>query len=260
MPRNKSKSKLRNRNTRKRATNNALNASETKLQKHIVDLSESAYQIPLNINFWSTPYQVSFVNPAVFLNPTTDIAGNPPIALGSFIRNGNNRDERNGRRITMMSSTIDLVFHLKSREVGGVYSYVQNPEFRIVQGYAKQGLTGLADIPVDIHDLYSEISYAKYMIMKDYILTRTGTAAMVGSDGTGGYINPATVLSYKSIKLNFRWTPKRKITFDDSSTVATPNQNTVYAGWVPFFIIINPHPTLDVIFDNIKRLNAFKDL
>ena len=161
----------------------AVAQSETKLQKQITDLSVSPYDTPYSVSFWTTPYQRSFTNPALFLNPQTEVGGvnnscAPPIALGSFIQNGNERDQRNGRRITMMSSTLDIVCHLRTKNTGTVeapvYSYNINPEFRIVSGWIKGGLGAMGEITTDISSLYSEIPFSKYKIVKDYILSRTG--------------------------------------------------------------------------------------
>lgn len=242
----------------------ALSLSETKLQKDIVDLD--TYTAGVTGDFWTTPYQRSWVNPATFLNPdvvniSIPASCHPVVNLGSFIQNGNERNERNGRRITMMSSTIEMVMHIRaySGATPPVYSYNLNPEFRIIQGWCKGGLLALDNLVNDITGMYSEIPYSKYKVLKDYILCRTGRAAMVGSDDTA-YINPNAVLSYKPIKLKFRWTPNRKITFSNSSTNAVPNDGVTYAGWVPFCYVLNPHTNLSLTFDNLKRVNAFKDL
>lgn len=245
----------------------AVMAAETKIQKTITLLDGTAeHPTELIGNNWYTPYYHysaetsidQIFNPVIY-NPavgqTSEILSN----IGSFIFNGDNRDQRNGRRITMLTSILNLVFHIRGIPSGdpAVYSYNMNPEFRIVQGWVKGGIDSLKRLESDIQSLYSEIPFSRYMIKHDKVVSRRAITA-IPSDASGE-------VSYLPFKYNFTWKPNRRITFDKSvnevgSSGNYSEPNPRYDGWVPFVYILNPHENLKLIFDNIKRVNIFKDL
>ena len=120
----------------------------------------------------------------------------------------------------------------------------------------KGGIDSLKNLEEDITGLYSEIPYARYKISYDKILSRRALSSGIPqADG---------VVSYKKFSLNFKWTPNRRITFDKSVSGAgvppTIADDCRYNGWIPFMFFFNPHSNLQIIFDNIKRLNIYKDL
>lgn len=243
----------------------AVYASETKIQKNIMDLtSNSAIG---GAKLWTTPYQYNWVDHTGVFNPevVTAAAGNPINQnIGSFIINGDRRDQRNGRRITMMSAKVEMVFNLNPipNAVTGVYNYVSNPELRVIQGWCKGGIDSLKYLEDDINSMYGEIPYSRYKVMKDFILTRTGYSAMAGFDGPNStYATPSLILNYKTIKLNFRWNPKRRLTFDNWASLPSGTTDTKYTGWIPFIYIFNPNSEqLNLEFRHFKRVNIFKDL
>lgn len=260
------KPKSRRTRSKKSVKNLALYASETKLQKDTVDLvNMDATTALTGPKFFTTPYQATWdvmntiFNPVV--NSTTGSNAMNPV-LGNFIQNGSSRSQRNGRRVTMMSSHIDLVFHMDPIPDGsGQYLYVSNPELRVVQGWVKGGLDSLQYLEGDIGSLYKEIPYSRYKIIKDFIISRTGQSAMVGHTGSA-YASPSMILTYKTIKLKFSWRPKGRITFDAyNDTIDETILNTKYSGWVPFLYIFNPNSDqIRLSFDHCKRVNVFKDL
>ena len=163
-------------------------AAETKIQKTITILDGTAeHPTELLGNNWITPYYNyspetsidALFNPVIY-NPavgqTNEILSN----TGSFIFNGDNRDQRNGRRITMLTSVLSLVFHIRANPTGEppTYSYNMNPEFRIVQGWVKGGIDSLKRLEVDIQSLYSEIPFARYMIKYDKVISRRAISAI----------------------------------------------------------------------------------
>ena len=253
-----------------------LASSETKLQKSTLDFSQLAPGTS-NIhegNFWLTPYTTpacwSSLNPITSggipadnqvhcLNPPTNSAADNRLILpqvGQFIDNGTTRGTRVGRRVTMMSSTVNMVFHIRVKEdistTPPTYLYSANPEFRVIKGWVKDGIKGLQDLTHDISSLYGEIPYAKYKVQYDKVLSRRLQAS--------GLTNAELKGTYAPFKFNFRWSPKKAITFDAASSSVTGGANVQYSGWTPFIYFFNPHTNLELSFDYMKRVNAFKDL
>lgn len=242
-------------------------AAETKLQKDILDIQNNPGNNLLVGNGWTSPYlnwtpDVD-IGAFVFNRPIynqADPATEKPMynAFGSFITNGDSRDERNGRRITMLTSVVDMVFHIRAIPSGDppVYSYNINPEFRIVQGWVKGGLDSLKYLETDISGLYSEIPYSRYMIKYDKVISRRALDS--------GLTDPSGESSYAPFKYTFKWKPNRRITFSKSVPTQVPSGGGTsecrYDGWVPFLFILNPHESLELVFDNFKRLNLYKDL
>lgn len=247
----------------KKALNSAiLDSSETKLQKDIVDLTVPGTPQSITGSFWMTPYNsvwTSMIKDGTnLLNPTVESSGLTVLNIGNFITNGAGRDQRVGRRISMMNANIRLVLHIRALEVDGSYTYNMNPEFRVIQGWVKGGIDSLEALATDITTLYSEVNYSRYKVIKDYIITRTGRSAMTGY-GSGAYNDANAVLTYGTIKLNFNWRPNgHHITFDDTN--AGVGNGTKYDGWVPFAYVLNPHSNLQLSVDFCKRVNAFKDI
>ena len=132
------------------------------------------------------------------------------------------------------------------------YIYSANPEFRVIKGWVKDGVKGLQDLTHDISSLYGEIPYAKYKVQYDKVISRTLKASGLSSASLQG--------TYAPFKFNFRWSPKKAITFDATSSSVTGGANVQYSGWVPFVYFFNPHTNLELSFDFLKRVNAFKDL
>ena len=246
-------------------------AGETKIQKNILEMSEP-YDTPWAGNFWTTPWQnirntdtLDLVLSPAVVKPVTIVPGPQPDdgniynRIGSFIVNGDERDQRNGRRITMLNSSMSFVFHLRSRAPvppETQYLYNLNPEFRVVQGWVKGGIDALDLIEADIAGLYTEIPYARYKILYDKILSRQAL--------NSGIPQPDAAASYKKFSLNFKWVKNGRIMFDKSiSGTGVPSTNADdcrYSGWVPFVYFFNPHSNLNITFDNIKRLNIYKDI
>jgi hypothetical protein len=154
---------------------------------------------------------------------------------------------------------MSFVFHLRSRAPvppETQYLYNLNPEFRVVQGWVKGGIDALDLIEADIAGLYTEIPYARYKILYDKILSRQAL--------NSGIPQPDAAASYKKFSLNFKWVKNGRIMFDKSiSGTGVPSTNADdcrYSGWVPFVYFFNPHSNLNITFDNIKRLNIYKDI
>jgi hypothetical protein len=252
----------------------SLLASETKLQKDTLDFAQLAPGTTNVIagNFWCTPYSSSDCwssisastsggipadNQKHALNPPTNSSTDNRIILpqvGSFITNGNTRSTRVGRRITMMNSSVQMIFHIRVKPDDSTtppsYVYSANPEFRVIKGWVKDGVKGLQDLTHDITSLYGELPYAKYKIQYDKVFSRRLLASgLAPSDALG---------TYAPFKLKFRWSPKKAITFDDSTN--SGQTNVQYAGWTPFVYFFNPHTNLWVSWDFLKRVNAFKDM
>lgn len=246
-------------------------AGETKIQKTIIDM-QTPYDTTFSGNFWTTPWQNMrqtdtldvILNPEV-IKPPTIVPGPQPDdgnvynRIGSFVLNGDERDQRNGRRITMLNSSLSMVFHLRSNPPtppADQYLYNVNPEFRVVQGWVKGGIDALDLVESDIAGLYTEIPYARYKILYDKILSRRALST--------GIPEADAVASYKKFNLNFKWVKNGRITFDKSVSGAgippTVADNCKYSGWVPFLYFLNPHANLNIVFDNIKRLNIYKDI
>jgi hypothetical protein len=253
-----------------------LATSETKLQKDTLDFNNLAPGTT-NIhhgNFWLTPYSTSACwnqigptsgggipadNQQHALNPPTNQAADNRLILpqvGQFIANGDTRSTRVGRRITMMSSSVEMVFHIRAIEdtstTPSTYTYSANPEFRIIKGWVKDGVKGLQDLTHDISSLYGEIPYSKYKVQYDKVFSRRLQSS--------GLTNANLVGTYASVKYKFRWSPKKAITFNQTSSTVSGGNNTQYAGWTPFVYFFNPHSNLDISFDYLKRVNAFKDM
>jgi hypothetical protein len=240
-------------------------AAETKIQKTILDFITNPGTNVLTGNGWTTPYMgvitpASSIDTGVFnrdiYNTTSPTIPKPMWNhFGSFVLNGDERDQRNGRRITMLTSVIEMIFHFRAVGSGSppVYKYTVNPEIRIVQGWVKGGLDSLEHLEHDITGLYSEIPFARYMIKYDKVVSRRAIA-------TG--LPPEAVASYASFKYVFKWKPNRRLTFSESvplgNTAAASNCR--YDGWTPFLYILNPHTNLELVFDNYKLLNLYKDL
>lgn len=252
----------------------SLLASETKLQKDSLNFAQLAPGTT-NIttgNFWCTPYSQSSCwasigpnsgggipadNQVHALNPPTNSASDNRIVLpqvGSFITNGNTRSTRVGRRITMMNSSIEMVFHLRIAEdtstSPSTYIYSANPEFRVIKGWVKDGVKGLQDLTHDISSLYGEIPYAKYKVQYDKVFSRRLQST--------GLTAPSLLGTYAPFKFKFRWSPRKTITFDESTN--SGQTNVQYAGWTPFVYFFNPHTNIEVSWDYLKRVNAFKDM
>lgn len=256
--------------TRKKINNGVpkeVMAAETKIQKTITLLDgTSEHPTEMIGNMWYTPYHNynesasidTIMNPLIY-NPAVGSENEILSAIGGFVYNGDERDQRNGRRITMLTSVLNLVFHIRAQPTGEppVYSYNMNPEFRIIQGWVKGGIDSLKRLESDIQSLYSEIPFSRYMIKYDKVISRRALTAISA--------NPEGEVSYLPFKFNFTWKPNRRITFDkavvevgSSGNYSEPNPR--YDGWVPFVYILNPHSNLKLVFDNIKRVNIFKDL
>ena len=268
----KSRTRKKTTYTRKkiaRGVPRAVMMSETKMKKDIVDLSSSNTNVG---SFYIIPYCQSFStlegsdNSA--LNPTivdTTVPANPIIAqnLGNFITNGDFRSQRNGRRITMLNAYLEMVFHYKSRaQTTGdppttSYKYPMNPEIRVIQGWVKGGIDSVPDMDTDISSLYSEINFSRYKIIKDFIISRRALSAL---DSTQV---PEAAASYAPIKLKFKWSPNRRITFDNGIVAGAVTTEVKYNGWVPFLFVKAPTEMaqdLSFHFDNLKRVLIFKDL
>lgn len=274
MRRRQNRKPARRRPNHRQARNEALSTAETKLQKDTLNF-ETLPAGATNIyegNFWLTPYSASNCwtqisapsgggipadNQVHALNPPTNAAADNRVILpqvGSFIANGNTRDTRVGRRITMMSSTVEMIFHIRAIGTVGppvTYTYSANPEFRVIKGWVRDGVKGLQDLTHDISSLYGEIPYSKYKIQYDRVLSRRLQAS--------GLSTPELEGTYAPFKFKFRWSPKKAITFDQTSTGLSTG-NVQYAGWTPFVYFFNPHSNLEISFDYLKRVNAFKDL
>lgn len=246
-------------------------AAETKIQKTIIAMN-APYNTVWAGSFMTTPWQdmkptdaLDVILDPEIVKPVTVVPGPQPDdgniynRIGSFIVNGDERDQRNGRRITMLNSSMNFVFHLRAAPPTGdppVYEYNLNPEFRVVQGWVKGGIDALSLVQDDINGLYTEIPYSRYKVLYDKIISRRALSS--------GIAQPDGTVSYKKFALNFKWISNRRITFDKSvggtGVPATIADDCKYTGWVPFLYFYNPHQNLQIYFDNIKRLNLYKDL
>lgn len=256
---------------RKAGLSAAVMAAETKIQKTIIDLTHSSYNQVMTGSGWYTPYN-SFnstqppelaaiegllFNPNLYSTPS-DSDTNMLNNIGTFIANGDERDQRNGRRITMLTSITNMVFYLRAKNTADpgetpVYAYSANPSIRVVQGWVKGGIDALKDIESDIVSIYSEIPFARYLVKYDKVISRRGLES--------GATDPISV-TYMPFKFNFIFRPNRRITFDGTGSNSSNSnaENIKYDGWIPFIYILQPDTNLELVFENIKRVNIYKDL
>lgn len=247
----------------------AVMMSETKIKKDILNLDSPANDEHIG-SFYCIPYCQNWSSLDTggnsILNPDLNDSvgtGGIPQNLGNFITNGDFRDQRNGRRITMLNAHLDMIFHFRSKGVTvpgdpptTTYKYPMNPELRVIQGWIKGGIDSMPDLDSDIPNLYAEINYSRYKVMKDFIISRRAISALGAAD-------PASAASYAPIKLKFDWKPNRRITFDNGILAGAVSTEVKYNGWVPFiYIRVNTEVATDLVFkfDKMKRTLVFKDL
>ncbi len=170
--------------------------------------------------------------------------------LKDFIRNGTGMNERIGRQITMLNARSKLILEIKDADVT---NHDSTPlQFRIIQGWCKEGIDAFMTLKGEVTTLYSEVNWNKYRVLKDYIVNRRPLQA-IGE--AGNHKN-----SYKPIVINSTWSPNRLLKWDKDTTGSTdvPAQ---YIGYAPFLLIFNPgyaEHHLDTVF--YKRTLSFKDL
>lgn len=167
--------------------------------------------------------------------------------LKDFIRNGTGMNERIGRQCTILNARSKLILEIKHIS-GDDPSPLQ---FRVIQGWIKQGIDQFMDLTTEVTTMYSEMNWNKYKVLKDYIVNRrplsTGPVA-------------AASASYKPIIINSVWSPNRVLKWDKDTTgsTAVPAQ---YQGYAPFLMIFNlQYATFHLETQFYKRTIAFKDL
>ena len=127
-------------------------------------------------------------------------------------------------------------------------------QFRIVQGWVKEGIDNYMALTTEVNSLYSEVNWNKYRVLKDYIVNRRPLVANNPTLSTG------LTNSYKPITINSVWSPNRVLKWDKDTTPAgqVPCQ---YMGYAPFLLIFNSEAAnyhLETKF--YKRTISFKDL
>ena len=139
-------------------------------------------------------------------------------SLGNFIEQGTGFNQRPSLddEYTFNETHAQLILSPISLEISfdpGTYTYVNNAEFRIVQGWVRRGLTDLLLVRNN-STFYTEFSYSDFRILKDFVISRR----LLGSG------LPTTVCSvHKNINLKFNWTPNKNLHFSETESQ--------YNGW-----------------------------
>lgn len=229
---------------------------ETKLLKSIVnapvDLThENIYHTPY-FRDGVTAYHLSY-NFSITQGGTTTTDG----YVKDFIQNGTGFQQRIGRSIHLLGCREKQIFELKP--VGGATGTDAFPsliEIRHIQGWVKGGLNNFMELTTEVNDIYDEINWTKYKVLKDRIYTRRAL-----SYNTQLGTTPATASSYDAIKINNVWRPNKVLKWDKDTVTAAGSRPCEYSGWVPFQLILNPyHAKIKLVLIHNKRTLSYRDV
>lgn len=221
--------------------------SETKLIKQICLLDNNPLFTTAQIHH--TPYWQGNLEDSFNFTLTNNGNNSADRSAKDFINNGTGMNERIGRQVTIIQCKERLILDILP--VGDHVSSLPL-QFRIIQGWVKEGIDNYMDLTTEVTTLYSEVNWNKYKVLKDYIINRRPLNAISGAT--------SQVNSYKSIEIKNTWSPNKVIKWGGDSTDAgqPPAQ---YLGYAPFLLIFNPKYAtykLNTIF--FKRTITFKDL
>lgn len=226
-------------------------AAETKLIKHIDDNSGAGNTVKIldsTCNVFCPYYRISpksaTMNNNEFITHFVNHTGTPPDELRNFIEVGANYNQRIGRKVRLMGTTLQIHGFFDNNFVGAGREYPMYASMRVVQGWVKGGYEHLTDLmvggdragavhgPQADYSMYSEIPFSKYKIIKDYIITRYPRSPFA-APGSAQDIKAA----YKPVSIKAHWSGQ-DITFQDS----LPNSNERgWSGWCPFLMLLNPN-------------------
>lgn len=243
----------------------AIMAGETKLLKNIQNVIDHGTTLFNTSHVILTPYAPQEVSGGSQSNWTSLWNVAPTNSTATFITQGTSFQQRIGRKVTVLNTNTEIHLGLVSAYPAGLpagnVAYPNYPVLRVVQGWVKKGWEHLMDLQIDCPNLYSEITYTKYKILRD----KTYTFHAMASTAFGGASTfDGEDSNYRPLKLRHHWSPRRPLTFAEVATSGLSTSNGAYEGWCPFLMILNPQhgvnpSSLQLDITYARRLLTFKD-